>query len=438
MERKEDIGRMHTAGITIDFEYGELWRGLHRSNPLSFKKPYSWTVYKDRDLYMAEDWRGRIRYEDDDASEVVQSSLNGLTPDRTWKETVVLKGEFEITSTIEIPSYTVLVVEGKLKLGSGVNSPMLVNDDPTNGNSHIEIIGGIFDGNRDNQTEAYGGLLRFENVEKVKIENVYIHDTYDHAINFRTVHSYDVIVKNCVLEDIGVSGVVADGIRVSYIHRAVIESNVVNETTEAGIAVSGPSDEVIVKKNIIVNTNGLGIEVDTGGGERPVSDLVISSNIIILGGGTNQDGILLNNSVFDCIIKENRIKGAGRNGINVYNTCGRCVIEGNIVEECARNGIVLYYNTTNCTVRGNICRNNSQSDPGTYAGIALTGGGCTDNVIVGNRCFDDQASPTQGYGVYEGGTGSDYNLIACNILRGNSVSAVSTVGTNTLVTDNIT
>jgi len=73
MERKEDIGRMHTAGLTIDFEYGELWRGLHRSNPLSFKRPYSWIVYKDRDVYMAEDWRGRIRYEDDDASEVIKS-----------------------------------------------------------------------------------------------------------------------------------------------------------------------------------------------------------------------------------------------------------------------------------------------------------------------------------------------------------------------------
>jgi len=78
MERKEDIGRMHTAGLTIDFEYGELWRGLHRSNPLSFKRPYSWIVYKDRDKYMAEDWRGRIRFEDDDASEVINSCINAL------------------------------------------------------------------------------------------------------------------------------------------------------------------------------------------------------------------------------------------------------------------------------------------------------------------------------------------------------------------------
>ena len=72
MERRDDLARVHVSGITFDFEYGELWRGIHRRNPLSFKKPYSWIVYKDRDVYMAEDWRGRVRYEDDDASEVKQ------------------------------------------------------------------------------------------------------------------------------------------------------------------------------------------------------------------------------------------------------------------------------------------------------------------------------------------------------------------------------
>ncbi|RLG37336.1 MAG: hypothetical protein DRN91_05760 [Candidatus Alkanophagales archaeon] len=109
MERKEDIGRMHTAGLTIDFEYGELWRGLHRSNPLSFKKPFSFTVYKDRDVYMAEDWRGRVRYEDDDASEVIQGGIDALSDGGTIflkfgrynlyskltvKEGVLLKGEY--------------------------------------------------------------------------------------------------------------------------------------------------------------------------------------------------------------------------------------------------------------------------------------------------------------------------------------------------------
>ena len=100
MERKEDIGRMHTAGLSIDFEYGELWRGLHRSNPLSFKRPFSFTVYKDRDKYMAEDWRGRIRFEDDDASEVINACINAL-PEMGGK-IVIMEGVYDCYSPITI------------------------------------------------------------------------------------------------------------------------------------------------------------------------------------------------------------------------------------------------------------------------------------------------------------------------------------------------
>jgi len=125
MERKEDIGRMHTAGITIDFEYGELWRGLHRSNPLSFKRPYSFLVYKDRDVYMAEDWRGRIRFEDDDASEVISSCIN-ILPDNGGK-IFIRSSTYTITSTITISKPVVL--EGELKStrleGSGSTDPVL-------------------------------------------------------------------------------------------------------------------------------------------------------------------------------------------------------------------------------------------------------------------------------------------------------------------------
>jgi len=96
MERKEDIGRMHTAGITIDFEYGELWRGLHRSNPLSFKKPFSFVVYKDRDKYMAEDWRGRIRFEDDDAYLVIQSALDN------GRGVFLRAGAYELSDTLVV------------------------------------------------------------------------------------------------------------------------------------------------------------------------------------------------------------------------------------------------------------------------------------------------------------------------------------------------
>jgi len=110
MERKEDIGRMHTAGLTIDFEYGELWRGLHRSNPLSFKRPFSFTVYQDRDKYMAEDWRGRVRYEDDDAREVIQPCVNAL-PD--GGKIFIRSGTYTLSSFLYLRSNVWIVGEGK-------------------------------------------------------------------------------------------------------------------------------------------------------------------------------------------------------------------------------------------------------------------------------------------------------------------------------------
>jgi len=122
MERRDDLARVHVSGITIDFEYGELWRGIHRRNPLSFKKPYSFLVYKDRDVYMAEDWRGRIRYEDDDASEVIPSCIDAL-PDTGGK--IFLKsGTYECEpDRIVLKKWITLVGEGKhntwLKAKSG-------------------------------------------------------------------------------------------------------------------------------------------------------------------------------------------------------------------------------------------------------------------------------------------------------------------------------
>jgi len=112
MERRDDLARVHVSGITFDFEYGELWRGIHRRNPLSFKKPYSWTVYKDRDVYMAEDWRGRIRYEDDDASEVINACINAISTE--GGVIFIRSGTYTLSTPISITSSNIsLIGEGK-------------------------------------------------------------------------------------------------------------------------------------------------------------------------------------------------------------------------------------------------------------------------------------------------------------------------------------
>ena len=129
------------------------------------------------------------------------------------------------------------------------------------------------------------------------------------------------------------------------------------------------------------------------------------------------------------IIKGNIVRNAGGIGIDVIDY-GGVVVDGNIVEESQHSGI--YIGTANVVVTNNICRNNGQSEEATYMGRdGIRIYDATDVVVTGNRCYDDQTTKTQEYGIIEVGT-SDYNLIVGNNCRGNSVGGISTVGTNTI------
>jgi hypothetical protein len=97
----------------------------------------------------------------------------------------------------------------------------------------------------------------------------------------------------------------------------------------------------------------------------------------------------------------NHAEGTGDNGISV--TGYDCTVNDNECIKCANSGIHLYGSNNTCT--GNVCKNNNQSHS-TFAGIDLGcswGGLGTGNSVVGNQCLDDQAAPTQNYGINIGG-----------------------------------
>lgn len=77
-----------------------------------------------------------------------------MTPGRTWKEKVVLKGDFTLPDTITLPSYTILEILGKLTLGDGLDRDLIyaksVHD--------VEVIGGILDGNKANNPGTVNGV----------------------------------------------------------------------------------------------------------------------------------------------------------------------------------------------------------------------------------------------------------------------------------------
>lgn len=103
----------------------------------------------------------------------IQQALDDLTAGRTRKEKVLLKGSFTIEATIEVPSYTILQLDGRVDLAA--DDIMLTNDNIGGGNTEIEIRGGEWDGN-DQQATNGNHMFHFQNVDNGLIADTYLHD----------------------------------------------------------------------------------------------------------------------------------------------------------------------------------------------------------------------------------------------------------------------
>lgn len=157
-----------------------------------------------------------------------------------------------------------------------------------------------------------------------------------------------------------------------------------------GIQLSGASvTDNIVSGNRLTTTAGFGILLTGGANGNLVEGNRGINTSIELVGVTYQ---CYNNRIIG-----NQVEGTGDNGISItgYNN----TVVGNVAKGNAFHGICIYgkYNT----VTGNICLNNGQAGAN-YGGITLAGasGGIASlNSVSGNFCDDDQAVPTQSYGV---------------------------------------
>ena len=293
MERRDDLARVHVSGITFDFEYGELWRGIHRRNPLSFKKPYSWIVYKDRDVYMAEDWRGRIRYEDDDAKEVIQTLFNtsiGLI--------AFLPAVYEISDTIYPRRTITLIGVGDYK--AGVNEPTGVVLKAT-GDFPIFNVGG--DG-------TY--------VENFKLFDLCLDGNDTASVLFKQSGGYRIHLISCELCRFTGYGIYQTGGGELQVHRCRLNSS---KSTQADYGIYAGSD-AILKANIIRGCK-TGIRAGSGSlveGNHPYAwELTLEVGIEAYSSATVVNNYIDNYSVcgikgIDChgvVIKNNRLATKG-------------------------------------------------------------------------------------------------------------------------------
>jgi len=389
-----------------------------------------------------------------DDAEAIQNALNSLTPNRSWKEKVVLKGDFVINSSILIPSYTILDCrEAQLKLPSGADYPILKNKNYGDFDEEIEIVGGVFDGNNNvvdrGLIDFKGGSDVGKHVTNIKVIGGYFKNVKKDGDNGRGVWlmpATKCTVAYCRFENCGVAVDItgthgygnkiiyntikdtqAGAIVVGLSHGTKVIGNYISYAGKHGISVDS-GHEVIITNNDIRNPTEHGIALFTSINDAPEEGLIADNQIRNAG----KSGIWIGPSPY-CNIENNRVYNSGEYGINVQGNSRGSQIIGNKVMSSGYDGIRLH-DAHNSVIEGNICLNNGQAGSG-YSGIHLEdyANGC---VIVGNRCYDDQDTKTQDYGISVEGS-CTYVRIKGNICRGNKTANYNITSSGIVICDAI-
>lgn len=161
-------------------------------------------------------------------------ALANLTAGRTEMEGVKLLGEFTIDHPLEVYSYTVFdLTQAHVFLTNGSDCNMIENEDQTNGNTVISIIGGILDGNKANQ--ANGDGVNFSAVSYFTIRELRVVDVHDVGINFYRSNGnrsdYN-LVTGCVILTCDT------GIRDQYNFRNRVLGNLVKDSSSIGYRIN--------------------------------------------------------------------------------------------------------------------------------------------------------------------------------------------------------
>jgi len=155
-------------------------RPFHKLRKIQPDLPASYLITKDTDdtINAINGTTGEVEYSGTDAATVIQNALNALTSGRTWKEKVVLKGNFELTEYLRVASYTILEINGQLKASDNFQTAdtqlqrLIVGSNlqaTTPRPMYIDIIGGTLDGNKANQPISSMNIILFFNGSHINI-----------------------------------------------------------------------------------------------------------------------------------------------------------------------------------------------------------------------------------------------------------------------------
>ncbi|MEM1590343.1 MAG: right-handed parallel beta-helix repeat-containing protein [Candidatus Bathyarchaeia archaeon] len=385
----------------------------HCSGWLNLPLPASVVVEKLGDKVVARSKDGMIA-EDVDASAVIQSAINSLTPGRTWKEKVVLKGDFIVTKqagksyAIGLPSYTILEILGKIRLADNQSCDVIANIDQSGGNHHIEIIGGIIDGNKTNQTAGSGIKLKASPTDwsgpycyRNVIKNVHVYNCKAYGFRFEACN--DLMITNCYSGVVGGPGSGYDGFYIDSCHEVFLVGchSIANGRDGYRVASTLASG---VWENQLANCgseNNSAWAYHFLGGNIMACTLVgctcddcPSGGVYVEGGEEiTISGNSLARGTYGVRVAASRVNVVGNSIREVKQ--GVCVeasgvnVVGNRIhgkKEADEYGVYLASGVNNCLVAGNLITYIS-TDAGDQAGILLYGNNHY-NTIIANKIFD--------------------------------------------------
>lgn len=427
--------------------------------------PATFIVYNVGSFYYVRDGRtGSIVHSSSDASTEIQYALNNLTPGRTTQELVVLRGEFVLTKqgggvayAIDVPSYTKLEIQGKLKFANSfsIQSAFLLR---VYYKTMVEIYGGEIDGNGLNQ--AVNGIY----LSGIYVQNsslISIHDIHSYAIGYTHVVGWTInlgygttnfSISHITAELNGADGLAINGASYGSITDCVFSHNSKTDLGGAGIWIN--SDHITVS-NIIGHDNRwgtvrveafetsrvdvtlnniqsygdqvVGISIDKHAtGSWTLSKVSLSNFIIEDCAGYAGLDILAQSQgqVFDITVSNGKI----------YNTVAGYGVEILNANDVSLNQVNCAYNyydgvstidSQRIFITNSIMTNNARSNMFTSSGITLYN--TTYSIVSNVEAFDWGYPMYQAWGLRESGP-SNYNLISNCIFSTNVAGGALILG----------
>ena len=399
---------------------------------------------------------------------VINAGIAALTAGRTWKERVVLIGNYTTNGSIAVLSYTVLEIYGKITATVAAYVLSIVN------RTDVEIIGGYIDGA--NLTNSGVGISGAGST-RILVARMDIYNAAGYGVQISSQAS-EVIVSKCHINVYGDDGIAVND---SGTQKVIIEGNRIHggtgvvSPTSASVEIGDHVDNVIIICNISysnVGATACGININTHAGTPGPTNISIIGNWVYghqanginftgVSGQINYYGTIMGNICYlnggtgitlsyceNVTVEGNICRNNTSFGIRM-TYCSRVTVESNSVRENGLEGIVVEAgspkyiivnaNTTHLNQRDgigvysgsfilvtdNIVTNNSQRGAGTDDGIYVDA--ATDVLIDDNICTDDQGVKTQGHGIQIGSTANRVK-VGTNLLTGNRDGCISDVG----------